>query len=201
MDKEPNNITIYCKVKPNMKISHVEIGVCGLSCRLCPAFYRETKSKCEGCKSEKRMGAACPFHNCAVKRKGIEFCGFCDEKATCARWRKFRETGKQHDSIVCYQKLEDNIAFIQKNGIEEFEKQQKTREKLVRSMLATFNEGRSKTLYCIAATILEIDELESVLEEARMKSKDLDIKERSEILHSLLNKIAENKNYLLKLRK
>jgi hypothetical protein len=38
-----------------------------------------------------------------------------------------------------------------------------------------FNEGCSKTLYCIAATILEIDELENVLEEARMKSKELDI--------------------------
>jgi hypothetical protein len=62
------------------------------------------------------MGAACPFHNCAVKRKGIEFYGSRDEKATCAGWRKFRETGKQHDSIVCYQKLEDNITFIQKRN-------------------------------------------------------------------------------------
>ncbi len=110
-----------------MKINHVEVGVCGLSCRLCPAYYRETKSRCPGCKSKFRMGAPCPFHNCAIKKKGVEFCGFCDENATCARWKKQREMGKQHDSIVCYQKLEDNIAFIQKNGIEEFEKQQKTR--------------------------------------------------------------------------
>jgi hypothetical protein len=184
-----------------MDASHVEIGICGLSCRLCPAYYRETKSKCEGCKSAYRMGAACPFHNCAIKKKGIEFCGFCDENATCARWEKHREMGKQHDSIVCYQKLEDNIAFIQKNGMEEFEKQQKTREKLVRSMLSEFNDGRSKTFYCIAATVLEIGELKSVLEEAREKSMGLDVKEKSEVMHSLLNKIAENKGYLLKLRK
>jgi hypothetical protein len=184
-----------------MNIRHVEIGVCGLSCKLCPAYYRETKSKCEGCKSEYRMGAACPFHNCAVKKKGIEFCGFCDENATCDRWRKFREMGKQHDSIVCYQKLEDNIVFIQKNGMEEFEKQQKTRENLVQSMLSEFNEGRSKTLYCIAATLLEISELESVLEEAREKSMGFDIKAKAEVMHSLLDKIAENKNYLLRLRK
>jgi hypothetical protein len=184
-----------------MKISYVEIGVCGLSCRLCPAYYRETKSKCEGCKSECRMGAACPFHNCGVKKKGIEFCGFCDENTACARWGKFREMGKQHDSIVCYQKLEDNIVFIQKNGIGEFEKQQKTREKLVRSMLSEFNDGRSKTFYCIAATMLEIGELENVLEEAREKSMGFELKAKSEVMHSLLNKIAENRNYLLKLRK
>lgn len=184
-----------------MKISHVEIGVCGLSCRLCPAYYRETKSKCPGCKSEFRMGAACPFQNCALKKKGIEFCGFCDENATCARWKKHREMSKQHDSIVCYQKLEDNIIFIQKNGMEEFEKQQKTREKLVRAMLTEFNEGRSKTFYCIAATMLDIAELESVLKEAREKSVGLDLKAKSEVMHSLLDKIAENRNYSLKLRK
>jgi hypothetical protein len=147
------------------------------------------------------MGAPCPFHNCAIKKKGIEFCGVCDENATCARWRKHREMGKQRDSIVCYQKLEDNIAFIQKNGMGEFERQQQAREKLVRAMLSEFNDGRSKTFYCIAATMLEISELESVLEEARVKSVGLDLKARAEVMHSLLDKIAENRNYSLKLRK
>jgi hypothetical protein len=85
--------------------------------------------------------------------------------------------------------------------MEEFEKQQKTREKLVRAMLLEFNEGRSKTLYCIAATMLEIGELENVLEEARAKSKDLDPKAKSEVMHSLLEEIAGKKKYVLKLRK
>ena len=179
----------------------VEIGVCGLSCRLCPAYHRETKSKCGGCKSEHRMGAPCPFHNCAVKKKRIDFCGVCDENNTCAKWRKFREAGKQHDSLLSYQKLEDNIAFIKKNGEAEFEKTQKAKEKLLRAILAEFNEGRSKTFYCIAATVLEIGELESILENARAKSKGLEIRVKSEVIHSLLNVIAENKTYLLKLRK
>jgi hypothetical protein len=184
-----------------MDANHVEVGICGLSCRLCPAYYRETKSRCEGCKSEYRMGAPCPFHTCAIKKKGVEFCGFCDENATCTKCGKFREIGKQHDLIVCYQKFEDNIAFIQKNGMEEFERQQEKREKLVRSMLSEFNEGRSKTLYCIAATVLEIDELENVLEEARVQSVGLHPKAKSEVMHSFFDKIAEDKNYPLKLRK
>ena len=109
--------------------------------------------------------------------------------------------GKKSDSILCYQKVEENIAFIQKNGIAEFEKLQKTREKLLREMLAEFNEGRSKTLYCIAATVLEIGELETVLNEAREKAKGLDLKTKSENMHALLNEIADKNNYLLKLRK
>ena len=184
-----------------VKKSYIEIGVCGLSYRLCPAYHRETKSKCNGCKSEYRMGASCPFHNCAVKKKKLDFCGFCDENTSCARWGKFRELGKKHDSIICYQRLEDNIALIQKHGLEEFEKQQKTREKLLRAILTEFNEGRSKTLYCIAATVMEICELEKVLKKARAKSKGLDIKAKSEVMHSLLNEIAENNNYLLRIRK
>jgi hypothetical protein len=92
-------------------------------------------------------------------------------------------------------------AIIQKNGMEGFEKQQKAIEKLLRSMLSEFNDGRSKTFYCIAATIPEIDELESVLKEARLKSVGFDLEAKAEIMHSLLNRIAENKNYILKLRK
>ena len=184
-----------------MKKGCIKIGICGLSCRLCPAYHRETKSKCEGCKSEYRMGAACPFHTCAIKKKGIDFCGFCGVNNTCAKWREFREAGKQHDSFVCYQQLEDNVAFIQRYGMKEFEKQQETREKLLRAILTEFNEGRSKSFYCIAATVLEIGELDGVLENAQEKSKGLDIRAKSEVMHSLLNEIASNRSYLLKLRK
>jgi ATP-dependent protease HslVU (ClpYQ) ATPase subunit len=188
-------------VKAAVKISYVEIGICGLSCRLCPAHHRETKSKCPGCKSEYRMGAACAFQNCALKRKAVEFCGFCDESKTCERWRKNREMGKKGDSLVSYQKVEDNIAFIQKSGMPEFEKQEKAREDLLKAMMGEFNEGRSKTLYCVAATVLKIGELEKILNEARAKSKGLDLNAKSKIIHSLLDEIANEKNYLLKLRK
>lgn len=184
-----------------MQIDHVEIGICGLSCRLCPAYHRETKSKCPSCKSEYRMGAACAFHNCVLKKKAVEFCGFCEENATCERWRNHRDFSKSHDTATCYQKVEDNIAFIQKNGIREFEKQQKTRENLLKAMLAEFNERRSKTLYCIAATVLETGELETVLNEARAQTEGLSVKEKAEKLHSLLNEVANEKNYVLKLRK
>ena len=179
----------------------MEIGVCGLSCRLCPAHYRETKSRCGGCKSEFRMGAACPFHTCAVKKKRIAFCGVCNESNECARWKNFREMGLIRDSIVCYQRLEENINFIQKNGIAEFDRRQKTKGKLLGEILTEFNEGLSKTFYCIAATLLEVDELESILDKAREKSKGLEIKAKAEIMHLLLNEVAKDKNYLLKLRK
>ncbi len=183
------------------EIRYPEIGVCGLSCRLCPMYHIKSESRCCGCKSEARMAVGCPFISCAVKRKGIEFCWDCEESITCKKWKKHRDSGKLHDSFKCYQKLENDISFVQKNGVEAFEKLQKLREMLLNEMLREFNEGRSKNYYCIAATVLEIEELEQALTSARKDSAGLDIKGKSRILRSKLDGIAEQRKYYLKLRK
>jgi len=115
-----------------MKIKHFEIGICGLSCRLCPRYHTEGKSKCGGCKTESRTAVGCPFITCAVKKKGIEFCWDCEENETCGKWKRHREFGKQRDTFKCYQRLEDDISFIQKNGVDEFNKLQKVKEKLLK---------------------------------------------------------------------
>jgi len=87
----------------------------------------------------------------------------CEENKTCEIWRKHREAGKKVDSFKSYQKLDDDIAFIKKNGVDEFEKLQKIREYLLREML--------------------------------------EINEKSKLLHSILDEIALQKKYDLKLRK
>jgi hypothetical protein len=184
-----------------MQIKYPEIGICGLSCRLCPIYNTEAESKCLGCKSTTRMSVGCPFITCAIKNKGIESCWDCKDNKTCEKWKKHREAGKNFDSFKCYQKLEEDISFIQKNGISEFEKIQKKRRHLLKEMLRDFNEGRSKSYYCIAATVLEIEELREALTRAITESDGLDIKGKSKVLHSILDDIAVEKRYYLKLRK
>lgn len=187
-----------------MHIEYPEIGICGLSCRLCPMYNTEAASRCLGCKSPARTAVGCPFITCAVKKKGIEFCWQCEENNTCEKWRKHREAGKIHDSFKCYQTLEQDISFIDKNGVQEFERLQKQREELLKVMLEDYNEGRSKSYYCIAATILEIEELKDALAWAKQeseKSGKTGIKEKSKLLHSILDDIALKKKYYLKLRK
>lgn len=163
-------------------------------------FHSRSESKCNGCKSASRIAVGCPFIRCAMK-KGVEFCWNCEESSRCEKWGRHRAASRSVDSFVCYQKLEENIRFIQEKGIQEFEKEQRTREELLKKMLDEFNEGRSKTFYCIAATLLEVKELEDALNEARKKSKDLSIKEKAQTLHQILGKTAERKKYILKLRK
>ncbi len=184
-----------------MHIRFPEIGICGLSCRLCPMYVTTAASRCRGCKSPDRMAVGCPFITCAVRKKGIEFCGECEERTTCEKWGRHREAGKHHDSFKCYQTLEEDISFIDKKGIDEFERIQRQREQFLNEMLQDFNEGRSKTYYCIAATVFDLEELKEALSRARKESEGMDVKGRSEILHSILDAIARKKNYTLKLRK
>ncbi len=184
-----------------MKTEYPEIGICGLSCRLCPNFNTVANSRCLGCKSKARMAVGCPFITCAIKKKKVEFCWECDENKTCEEWAKHRALGCKVDSFKCYQKLENDIALIKKIGVNEFEKTQIARELILKKMLTEFNEGRSKSYYCIAATVLEIEELKEVLIKAQDAAKGLEIKEKSKILHSMLDELALQKNYILKLRK
>jgi hypothetical protein len=184
-----------------MEISYPEIGICGLSCRLCPKHHTGTENKCKGCKSADMMAVGCPFITCAVKKKGVEFCWDCSENRSCEKWKKHREAGKEHDSFKCYQKLEADIEYIKNNGVQAFNEQQKIRETLLLRLLGDYNEGRSKSYYCIAATVMDIDDLENALSEADIKSKSLDIKDKAKVMHSLLDAIALEKGYHLKLRK
>jgi hypothetical protein len=180
---------------------YVEIGVCGLSCRLCPSYNSQAESRCCGCKSAERIRVGCPFITCGVKKKGLDFCWECTESGTCEKWKSHRDAGKIGDSFKCYQTLEADIEFVFHNGIEEFEKQQKAREQILKAMLNEFNDGRSKSYYCIVATVFTIDELQTVLATARANSSSLEQKEKSKVMHSTIEKVAAQKGYLLKLRK
>jgi hypothetical protein len=184
-----------------VNIKYPEVGVCGLSCRLCPSYHSDSESRCGGCKSESRMKVGCPFITCAVKKRGIEYCGDCSDNLSCGKWRQHREHGRSHDSFVCYQRLEDNIAFIEDHGISSFDRIQKERQELLSMMLGDFNEGRSKTYYAIAATVMDIQEIRDALSQAAYAPSISDRKSKSKILHEILDKIADEKGYLLKLRK
>ncbi len=184
-----------------MEFDYPATGVCGLSCRLCPRYHTDGSSRCGGCKSPFRMGAGCPFVTCAVKKKGIELCTDCAEGETCERWTRHRELSKTIDSFVCYQKLQDNVMFIKSHGIRAFEEDAEKRRKLLEEMLAGYDDGRSKSFYCIAATVFEIAELEQALASAAASSAGMGTKEKARVMRRVLESTAKEKHYYLALRK
>ncbi len=185
-----------------MEIKYRSIGICGLPCQLCSMYHLKSKGKCEGCKSEVRMKKSCPFITCAIKKRKVEFCWECNDSPNCDKWNRRRLSAKEFDSVkCCYQKLEDDILFINENGIEEFKRLQDIREEILRDLLLNFNEGRSKSYYCVAATTLDIKTLKEAITKAKENSIGLDIKDRSKTLHKILDKISSQKKIVLKLRR
>lgn len=147
------------------------------------------------------MGAGCPFITCAVKKKGIEVCTDCKEGETCERWKAHRDFSGTRDTFVCYQKLQDNIRSIKSYGIRAFEEEMEKRNKLLEAMLAGYDDGRSKSYYCIAATVFEIGELEQALASADASSAGMPSKEKAREMRRILDETAREKHYSLALRK
>jgi uncharacterized protein DUF3795 len=179
------------------------IGCCGLDCGLCPRYYTVGTSRCPGCCGpdfwQKHPGS--PILTCCVKRKGLEFCSDCSE-FPCS---KFKDVDK-YDSFLTHQKMVSNLNFIKKYGIKKFIDQQNKRIKLLETMINNFNDGRSRSFYCIATTLLPMLSLERALDDANQKIKKdkvgmKDIKTISKILKGFLNEVADRYGIELKLRK
>lgn len=90
--------------------------------------------------------------------------------------------------------------------MERFIEQQRKRIVLLEKMLKNFDDGRSKSFYCIAATLLPITDLKTSLEKTEQKleaDKIIfdEIKIKSKILKEFLNESAARNKVELRLRK
>ncbi|KAA0003219.1 MAG: DUF3795 domain-containing protein [Thermoplasmata archaeon] len=171
------------------------IGCCGLDCGLCPKYYTIGSSKCPGCCGSDFFNKhpSCSFITCCVKKNKLEVCADCKE-FPCSKFDGF----DAHDSFITHRNSISNLRFIKKYGMEEFIEQQGKRMKLLDTMLKHFNDGRSKSFYCIAVTLLSIDDIEKALKKCEEIKTD-DIKIKAKILKKFLNSSAAKKGTDLKL--
>ncbi len=171
-----------------MQVRYPEIGICGVSCRLCPDRYSSYRNACNGCKGEQRVDITCPLRTCAVTKKGIEFSWECQESDSCEILRTALREGC--NAAMKYQSAEDNISFIKQNGIEAFDRVQKTRGKLLSEMLHEYDEGCFVQEYCAAASTLEVGEIEAALTQAWINTVGMKLNGKSEYLLSLLHSVS-----------
>ncbi|MFX1365003.1 MAG: DUF3795 domain-containing protein [Promethearchaeota archaeon] len=182
---------------------YATIACCGLDCGLCPSYYTKGPSRCPGCCGPNfiEKHPSCSIITCCVKKNDFETCAECNQ-FPCSKidkWDKF-------DSFISHKVSLSNLNTIKQKGIEPFLDQQKRRIELLKTMLKEFNEGRSKSFYCIASALLPIKRLETALEESNeiIKKEGVDVndlKNKSKILKDKIRLIASKENMDLKLRK
>ncbi len=180
------------------------LGCCGLDCGMCPTYYTDGSSRCPGCcgKDFFEKHPSCSFITCCVRKRNLEVCAQCGE-FPCA---KFDNATEGPDFKTTAKRILANQYYIKDFGIDNFLEQQAERMRVLREMLACCNDGRSKTFYCLAATLLSLNSIKEALKRAEQEIinksvSENDLKGRAKILKSILNQVAEEENEELKMRK
>jgi hypothetical protein len=180
------------------------IGACGLDCGLCPSYHRDGVSHCSGCcgKGFWDMARGCGLLTCCVKKHKLETCGQCHEFEFCPRVMKLLEQAKHRDSLLSYLPIAANFEFVRKNGIEKWAERQKEKIACLKTLLADYNDGRSKTFYCLSVQLLPLDKLKPALAQAQKKiTVEMTPKDKALLVREAFNGVALKLGVELRLRK
>jgi hypothetical protein len=181
------------------------IGVCGLDCGLCPRYYTSGLSRCPGCGGPNFLNKhpSCSFITCCVKKKNFEVCADCPD-FPCSKFKSEKDIQEYEgsSSYPPYNKIMLNLKFIKEYGIESFIDNQKKRIRLLEKLIQDFDDGRSRSFFCKATALLDINSLEDSLIKAIQKIKSVkirstDIKTKAKILKDILNESALKEGIVL----
>jgi hypothetical protein len=175
-------------------------GCCGVYCGLCPRYQSTAKSRCPGCKILS-LTISCKLYNCCVKAKTLVTCADCRD-FPCDKYERFFDW----DTFVTRKVCRPNIERIQKAGLKTFLQEQYQKRILLEELLANYNDGRSRSFYCIAVALMPPALLKEAVGKAKAmaahnKVNDSDIKAKAKILKSFIQDSASKSNIDLKLRK
>lgn len=90
---------------------------------------------------------------------------------------------------------------MKKIGVKAYQKEQSEKVAILNELLENYNDGRKKTLFCLAVNLLELDELRRVMEQIKEEGPGLSVKEKAADIAGLLQEISDQKGICLKLRK
>lgn len=133
-----------------------------------------------------------------MERGGIEYCFQCSEYP-CEKYEHIDD----FDSFITHQHRKADLEKAQLIGIKAYNAEQTEKKMILDKLLADYNDGRKKTLYCAAVNLLDLEDLRKAFRQIE-SSSDVEmqsLKERSAYAAGLLQEIAFRKNISLKLRK
>jgi hypothetical protein len=165
------------------------IGCCGIDCGLCPRFHTKGDSVCPGCGglNFKEKHPSCGFVSCCVIKNGVEVCSDCRDYPC----RRFDPERDGFDSFVTHRKVFNNLDLIKRNGIDSFIARQKNRMEILVDFLTDYDDGRSKSFFCLSCTLLPLDKLQEVHSFIYNHFDSSSLKEKNKLLKDKLQMIAD----------
>jgi hypothetical protein len=169
------------------------LSLCGLNCGLCPM---QIGRYCPGC-GDGEGNQPCAILRCAAKSGNVEYCFLCG-KYPCARY-----TGADgYDSFITHQHQLTDFARAQQIGLPAYRAEQTEKADLLQQLLAGYNDGRRKTLYCLAVNLLELPALRAVMAQVQAETAagDMSGKQKAALAAERLQAAATAQGVTLKLR-
>lgn len=141
---------------------------------------------------------SCAIAKCSLQHDKVEYCFLCPEYP-CLKYEGIEE----HDSFITHQRQLTDIARAKEIGIENYNKEQVRKAEILQELLSNYNDGRRKTLYCVAINLLPLPDIENIMQELVEDESlsNLTIKEKAEKVVAVLQSTANQRGLVLRLRK
>ena len=176
----------------NFKRDHLLFSLCGLNCGLCPMNLNQYCPGCGGGEGNQ----SCSIARCSLQHGNVEYCFQC-ESYPCERY----EHPDESDSFITHRHRKQDMEKLRELGAELYSAEQQRKKALLNHLLNTYNDGRKKTLFCVAVNLLESEDLENIVRKLDENTLNLSLKEKAAYAAGLFQKTAADKNISLKLRR
>jgi hypothetical protein len=175
---------------------HPGFSLCGLNCALCPRFRTDGSSKCPGCGGEDFADKhpACAVVSCMRRHGDFEFCFECPDYP-CPKYAGPNEA----DSFISYRNVVADLAAANAD-LGGYLAALAERSAILSALLADYNDGRSKALFCTAANLLSLPALKGALDRIGAEARGLDAKGRARLAGEALRAEAAAEGIELALR-
>lgn len=144
------------------------LSLCGLNCKLCSM---ELGGHCGGCGFGNQ---GCPIARCSLEHGGVEYCIQCPEYP-CGRYGGI----DAYDCFITSFHRKRDLEKFGQMGSEGYDAEQMEKRSTLDRLLTGYNDGRKKTLFCLAVNLLELDDLRTILESADRETAGLTVKEKA----------------------
>lgn len=165
-------------------------SLCGLNCGLCSMHLG---GHCGGCGFGNQ---SCSLARCSLEHGAIEYCFQCAEYP-CQKYEQIDE----YDSFITHQRRKSDLQKAQQGGITAYNAEQESKAEMLVYLLEQYNDGRKKTLFCLAVNLLEVAELKAIIRQADAETLGLPVKEKGAYISALFQQCADKNGIVLKLRR
>ena len=179
--------------KAEFKRTDSLFSLCGLNCGLCPMQIR---GGCSGCFNGSTCYLTCPIAPCSVRHGNVDYCFHCPEYP-CKRYDGI----DAHDSLISHRNQKKDMLKAKGMGIDAYLAEQRAKKALLEYMLEEYDDGSRDVFFCLAANMLDVDDLEDVINRADEICMDMTQREKADWLTRRLQACAEERRIPLVLRR